>query len=392
VGRICGHSNLCALGVLLFFAVFLAACGGGGGGGTSAAEPSGFAEPVLVADLASVAAVATGWAHSCAVDGAGQTWCWGENEYGQVGCKGDSGLVTDAGIPYIDTPCVVDSVTPPMHLASIAAARVETCGLDLSNSAICWGYGIPFAPVREPIGPTPVDTTERFTLLRGPMGDPGMCGISQRGARYCWGEGETTAERLVPQLQDDSGLQFVDIALSEGWGCGVSAEVEAWCWGSNWFGQLGIGTVGQFDGPSESEMLVKVVGDRSYVAVAAGLMHACALDSGGAAWCWGLIPGGDTAYGTPQPVPGDQRFAAIFAGGQFTCGVAADGQAWCWGLNFSGELGNGGYQDSLAPVPVTGGLYFSTLAPGGIHVCGITTDQQLYCWGNNASGQLGRPQ
>ena len=86
----------------------------------------------------------------------------------------------------------------------------------------------------------------------------------------------------------------------------------------------------------------------------------------------------------------DQRFAAIFAGGQFTCGVAADGQAWCWGLNFSGELGNGGYQDSLAPLPVTGGLYFSTLAPGGIHVCGITMDQQLYCWGNNEFGQLGR--
>ena len=389
--RIGGHFNLCALGVLLFSAVFLAACGGGGGGGTSAAEASGFAEPVLVADLASVAAVAAGWAHSCAVDGAGQTWCWGDNEYGQAGCQGDSGLV-NAGTPNIDTPCVVDSATPPMQLASIAAAGVETCGLDLSNNAICWGYGIPSAPAREPIGPTPVDTTEPFTLLRGPMGDPGMCGVSQHGARYCWGQGETTAERLVPQLQDDSGLQFVDIALGERWGCGVTAEVEAWCWGSNWFGQLGMGTVGQFDGPLESETPVKVVGDRSYVAVAAGLMHACALDSEGAAWCWGLIPGGDTAYGTPQPVPGDQRFAAIFAGGQFTCGVAADGQAWCWGLNFSGELGNGGYQDSLAPVPVTGGLYFSTLAPGGIHVCGITTDQQLYCWGNNASGQLGRPQ
>ena len=78
--RIGGHFNLCALGVLLFSAVFLAACGGGGGGGTSAAEASGFAEPVLVADLASVAAVAAGWAHSCAVDGAGQTWCWGDNE------------------------------------------------------------------------------------------------------------------------------------------------------------------------------------------------------------------------------------------------------------------------------------------------------------------------
>ncbi len=262
--------------------------------------------------------------------------------------------------------------------------------MDLSGSAICWGYGVPLDPVREPIGPTPVDTTERFTLLRGPIGGYGLCGLNQSGARYCWGAGETTAERLVPHLQDDNGLQFVDIALSQGWGCGVTAEAEAWCWGSNWFGQLGIGTVGQFDSPLESAVPVKVAGDRSYVAIAGGLMHTCALDSKGAAWCWGLIPGADTAYGTPQPVPGDQRFDKLFAGGQFTCGLTTNGQAWCWGLGPFGELGNGGYGNSFKPLPVAGGLYFSTLAPGGTHVCGITTDEQLYCWGSNKYGQIGR--
>ena len=145
-----------------------------------------------------------------------------------------------------------------MQLASIAASGLETCGLDLAGNAFCWGYGIPSDPLREPIGPTPVDTTERFRLLRGPKGNPGMCGISQSGARYCWGSGETTAERLVPQVQDDSGLQFVDIALGQLSDCGVTTEAEAWCWGSNWFGQLGMGTVCQFDGPLESDVPVKV--------------------------------------------------------------------------------------------------------------------------------------
>jgi alpha-tubulin suppressor-like RCC1 family protein len=277
-----------------------------------------------------------------------------------------------------------------MELTSIASSAVVTCGLDLSGSAICWGYGIPFAPTRPPIGPTAVDTTEHFTLLRAQMADPDMCGLSAIGTRYCWGPGETTAERLVARLQDDSGLQFVDIGLSQGWGCGVTGDGEAWCWGSNWFGQLGAGTVGQFEGPVTSPVPVKVVGDRSYVSVVAGLMHTCALDTEGAAWCWGYIPG-DDAYGTPQPVPGDHHFDKIFAGGGFTCGLANNGQAWCWGLGPFGELGNGGYYDSLEPVAVVGGLYFSTLALGGVHACGITTDQQLYCWGSNEFGQLGRP-
>lgn len=382
-------SRLSAYTCLLFG---LAGCGGGGGGSddTSAVDPDGDAEPVLVADLANVVDVAAGWAHSCAVDGNGLAWCWGGNEYGQLGCSGDFGVFSDDDIPHTDTPCEVAPVTSSMALGSIATASVVTCGLDLTGSAICWGYGIPFEPLREPIGPTSVDTTERFTLLRRPMGDPGMCGLSQSGPRYCWGAGATTAERLVPQLQDDNGLQFVDIALSQGWGCGVTGDVEAWCWGSNWFGQLGGGTVGQFEGPLESRLPVKVVGDRSYRAIAAGLMQTCALDTEGAAWCWGLIAD-DQAYGTPQPVPGDHRFDKIFTGGQFTCGLTNNGRAWCWGKNEHGQLGNGNYQDSRAPVSVVGGLYFSTLALGGYHACGITTDQQLYCWGGNELGQLGHP-
>ena len=368
--------------------VTIVGCGGGGG---SANEPSHVVEPVIVADIASVTAVTSGWWYSCAIDLSGQAWCWGANDYGQLGCSADSVPATDTGIPYTAKPCAVNSVTQPVRLTSIAAGTVETCGLDPSGSAICWGYGVPLDPVREPIGPTPVNTTERFTLLRGRIGNAGMCGLNQSGARYCWGTGETTSERLIPYLQDDSGLQFVDLALSQGWGCGVTAEAEAWCWGSNWFGQLGIGTVGQFDGPSESKVPVRVVGDHSFVAIAAGGMHACALDSEGAVWCWGLIPGNDTSNGTPQPVPGSQRFSSIFAGGLFTCGLDNDGKAWCWGLGPFGELGNGGNSDSLAPVAVAGGLYFSTLALGGVHACGITTDQQLYCWGSNEFGQLGHP-
>lgn len=374
----------------------LAGCGGGGdgGGGSPAVEPRGYAEPVLVAEVANVMDVSAAWANSCAVDGTGQAWCWGENEHGQTGCTDDIGLVTDSGVPYIGTPCAVASVTAPMQLAAITSSWVETCGLDPSGSAICWGYGFILNPRVEPIGPTPVDTTERFTILRATMADIGVCGLTAIGTRYCWGTrgtmAVTTAERLVAKLQDDGGLRFVDIALGQLSACGVTTNAEAWCWGSNWYGQLGVGNAGDVGVPSESQVPVKVVGDRSYRAIVAGLSHICALDTEGAAWCWGLIPG-DGAYGTPQPVPGDHRFDKIFAGGQFTCGLENNGQAWCWGPGPFGELGNGSYDNKLKPVSVVGGLFFSTLALGGGHACGITTDQQLYCWGFNGYGQVGRP-
>jgi len=366
----------------------LAGCGGGGGGGSPPAGPRGVAEPVLIAEVTSVIAAAVGRTHTCAVDGTGQTWCWGQNEYGQLGCTDDPGEILDSGIPYIDKPCAVTSVTAPMQLAAIASGGVETCGLDLSGSAICWGYGSLLIPVVEPIGPTPVDTTERFTMLRAHFVNVGVCGLTAIGTRYCWGTLEsmavTTAERLVAHLQDDGGLRFVDIALGQLSACGVTTNAEAWCWGNNWYGQLGVGNAGEAGVPAESQVPVKVVGDRSYRAIVAGFSHVCALDTEGAAWCWGLIPG-DGAYGTPQPVPGGHRFDKIFAGGLSTCGLENNGKAWCWGIGSSGELGDGNYDNTLEPVSVVGGLFFSTLALGG-HACGITTDQQLYCWGNIGYG------
>ena len=59
-----------AIATMLTYCLGLVGCGGGGGG-SSPAE-SGIALPVLVADLASVTAVATDWANSCAVDLSGR--------------------------------------------------------------------------------------------------------------------------------------------------------------------------------------------------------------------------------------------------------------------------------------------------------------------------------
>src|ERR1700728_4475661 len=55
---------------------------------------------------------------------------------------------------------------------------------------------------------------------------------------------------------------------------------------------------------------------------------------------------------TPQPA-----LAAISAQGQIVGGDSSsctleNGQAYCWGWNASGQLGNGGDQDSSVPVAV----------------------------------------
>jgi alpha-tubulin suppressor-like RCC1 family protein len=125
--------------------------------------------------------------------------------------------------------------------------------------------------------------------------------------------------------------------------------------------------------------------------IAAGLAHTCAVQAGGAAFCWGaggnfqLGDGGGADRLLPTPVAGGVAFARIAAAVKHTCGVAADGKAWCWGGNFSGQLGDGTRQNRLVPTAVTAGLSFRQVvsATGNPETtCGVTTDDEVYCWGD----------
>ena len=135
--------------------------------------------------------------------------------------------------------------------------------------------------------------------------------------------------------------------------------------------------------------------------LATGDQHACALDAGGAAWCWGYNRQGQLGDGTfddaaqPVEVAADVALESLTAGRYFTCGLDADGGAWCWGDNSSGQIGDGttgaggDTENRAEPTSVSGGHAFSQLAAGQSHVCGIDVDGALWCWGAYPSGQLG---
>jgi alpha-tubulin suppressor-like RCC1 family protein len=137
--------------------------------------------------------------------------------------------------------------------------------------------------------------------------------------------------------------------------------------------------------------------------ISAGLDQSCGLDAMGRAWCWGANWAGQLGDGSvtdrpaPVPVAGGLTFMALSGGGggyeddmSFTCGVSTDGDAYCWGTTLRGALGDGrAFSSHLTPAMVAGGLKFRTLSAGGEHVCALTTDDRAYCWGSNEAGELG---
>src|SRR5690606_41905176 len=73
-----------------------------------------------------------------------------------------------------------------------------------------------------------------------------------------------------------------------------------------------------------------------FVAVSVGHTHACALTQSGQAYCWGSNEYGQLGTGdlasqqTPAPVTGGHTFTLIDAGEQSTCALTGDSKAYRW--------------------------------------------------------------
>ena len=163
---------------------------------------------------------------------------------------------------------------------------------------------------------------------------------------------------------------------------------EAYCWGGNFFGQLGDGTQEDREAPGAPS------GALAIASIEAGYLHTCALTPEGEAQCWGYNGYGEVGDSTyarryePTPVKGGLRFSSIFPGGGschgHTCGITTDGAVYCWGKKY--QLWDNGFSGPFYPVPVElqGNPGFAEITVGGYSVCGLTNQGKLFCWGDGS--------
>jgi cysteine-rich repeat protein len=178
--------------------------------------------------------------------------------------------------------------------------------------------------------------------------------------------------------------------------CALDHLGNAWCWGADYAGQLGNGADPESTHPVPVTMPAGVRFERL---AAAKNAHVCALDHLGNAWCWGLNGSGQLGDNSTtsrlEPVavqmPASTSFLRIAGGYNHTCALDATGNTWCWGAGANGQLGRGSTAASPVPVAVTmpPGVTFSAISAGDYHTCALTATGVAYCWGLNDQGQLG---
>jgi alpha-tubulin suppressor-like RCC1 family protein len=321
-----------------------------------------------------------------------------------VGCEGTES-------PTAPQPEATLDVRPAAALSfrQVSVGFFHTCGVTTGNVAYCWG-GNDEGQLGDGTtndSPTPVPAAGGLFFRHVTAGDLHTCGLALNDLTYCWGDNTagqlgdgTTTRRLTPTRVHASGLRFRRVTGGASHNCGETADNRAYCWGTNFTGQLGAGTT---TGPEICNDLpcstrpIAVTGGRRFSQVNAGRLHTCGLTPLNVAFCWGDNRGGQLGNGTaagpeqcrfapcsttPVRVVGGLQFNQIDGGTFHTCAVTSNNVAYCWGQNEAGRLGNGTFnQSSLTPSKVRGGIHFRVVSAGGFSTCGITPENVAYCWG-----------
>ena len=205
---------------------------------------------------------------------------------------------------------------------------------------------------------------------------------------------------LLPLRTAQASNPGLQAAITTSWHhtCALKGG-RVYCWGRNYFGQLGDNTT--TDRTTPTLVADGAMGNSGVTAIDAGWGHTCAL-KGGKVYCWGenwdgqLGNGTNTNSITPTLVAdgaiGNSGVTAIDAGAWHTCALKG-GKVYCWGYNDYGQLGNGTNTNSTTPTLVADGAMgnsgVTAIAAGGRHTLGLKGTACLFAWGENSYGQLG---
>jgi len=286
-----------------------------------------------------IAAIDVGSLASCAQMEDGTVRCWGANIEGQLG----------VGKP---AEAMVESYTP-LEVVGLAGVKALWFGESYS-----WGGG-------HSDGTTDTGCAQ--------LGD---------GKVHCWGHngnlfGNGEYKNSDKPIEIAALANITDLDSASGQACAVFSDKTAKCWGSNAFGNLGIGE----DGDKKEPTPVKGLTGASEIAC--GQNHCCALAEAGTVSCWGYNSSGQLGNGTsdktnaPVPVSDLTDATHLALSTNTSCAVKKDGTVACWGSNFD-----------KTPQPVEGATGITAIDGEGFH-CGLTSDKTVVCWGPNSHGQLG---
>ena len=271
-------------------------------------------------------------------------------------------------------------------------------------------------------------------IIQVSTGGQHTCALSSNGQVSCWGDNinrqvghprapnrETRYPRLVRLSSDGPPLDgIIQISAGLRHTCALNSRGNVYCWGSNYSGELGIGSRGDINGGEVYPIWVRdetgaadiALSDITYIA--SGGNKTCALKSNGVPYCWGIRPLAisnvnryvNGYYGLYPLVTVLEDIVKIEQADNYlypyTCGLRSNRTVSCWGRSDYGQLTRGqvfeGYVYPIShssPRRIRATLDSATTLRGviemslaGYYNCGLMETGGVKCWGRTSN--LGR--
>lgn len=328
---------------------------------------------------------------SCYLDGEGYVWCWGSNQYGQLGNETFRHSSSPIKNSYLK------------NIKDIAVSKGSICAVDISNRVWCWGgnnrgqLGQDNSELYQSSYPLEVAFQKPITKVIA--GFDNFCAIHTDATMSCWGDNPFNifnsaipgAHQLKPVLYPNlSDVKDLSIGIFNL--CIIKNDGSLLCNGHNASGQVG-------DGTFEDKVSLTQLNLTNVRSVAAGIRTTCAVTNTNEGFCWGANPSGligsDTdpyQYANPNPkqITITSDISEILLGESTACAVHSDQSLFCWGSNTHGESGNGTLNENINGSDIPN----LTLHSGSFTentICGLNSENEVLCWGGNFNGQAGQP-
>jgi len=231
--------------------------------------------PLAVAGGLAFTTLGAGNLYACGLTSSGAAYCWGDNSTGELGIGVNAAPDTCAHGPCSRTPV---AVAGGLTFTTLNVGTQHTCARATDGGWYCWGlnnYGQlgtgatgPETCAGAPCSSTPVAVSVGINLTAVVAGRRHSCGVTSAGAAYCWGEnvygqlGDGTTTNSLTPVAVAGGHAFASLSPFLYHTCGLSTGGAAYCWGSNSNGALGDGST------TSSTVPVRVAGQPAGAAAA----------------------------------------------------------------------------------------------------------------------------
>lgn len=324
----------------------------------------------------------SGEQHFIAISQDGTLWAWGYNYYGQIG---------NGNTTYQNTP-----VQASLDTDWLTASAGRKHNLAIKTNGTLWAWG---SDEGEALGngtsgqylvPTQTGTDTDWKEVSA--GETASLAVKTDGTLWTWGtntygalgNGSGAGAVLNEPTQVGTANDWQAVSGSGQFVLAIKENGTLWAWGSNDYGQLGIGNTT----PQTTPVQVGTATDWKWIdtAMSSGAPISIAMKTDNSIWLWGH----DTVLQIEANIPvqfgteTDWKTISVRKdySNRYAMFTKQNGTLWAWGSDNSGQLGNDENSHYTVPTQIGSDTDWVSATAGYQQANGTKTDGSFWAWGS----------